>query len=339
MPTPAPSKELKDFLAAYPPAVRKVALRARELLLERRPWLVEKVWPGWKAIGYGIGPKMGDMVVGFGPAKAHLGLHLMNGTRLADPEGLLEGQGKTGRHVKVDSIEMLESRAVQDLVEGAFALAEGGVGFRAGSRAAPAAAAAKQAAAGKPRRTAKQAPRSADWEKPVSDEAVAAKTGRTWDEWLEALDARGCATMAHKEIVAVVGGDFGIGPWWQQMVTVGYERARGLRETNETTDGYQVGASKTVAVDVTDLWKAWEDARRRKRWLPDTFTVRKATAPKSMRITWNDGSDLQVLFYPKGDGKSQVTVDHRKLPDAPRVQAMRAFWKERLDTLKTQLEG
>jgi hypothetical protein len=81
------------------------------------------------------------------------------------------------------------------------------------------------------------------------------------------------------------------------------------------------------------------DARTRARWLPGaTFTVRKATEPKSLRITWGDGSDLQVNFYAKGDAKSMVQVDQRKLPDADAVARMRAYWSERLDEMRTVVE-
>src|SRR5687768_2359813 len=67
----------------------------------------------------------------------------------------------------------------------------------------------------------------------VSDDAVAKSTGKTWDQWFKLLDKAGCAKMNHKEIVAVVAKHFD-GPWWGQMVTVGYEQARGLRELNQS---------------------------------------------------------------------------------------------------------
>ena len=34
----------------------------------------------------------------------------------------------------------------------------------------------------------------------IGDEAVRAKTGRDWAEWLAVLDAAGAAKMTHKEI-------------------------------------------------------------------------------------------------------------------------------------------
>ena len=62
----------------------------------------------------------------------------------------------------------------------------------------------------------------------ISGEAVAKATGRDWDEWLDFLDALDAREMTHREIVCLVAGRGGLANgWWQQMVTVGYEQARG----------------------------------------------------------------------------------------------------------------
>lgn len=172
----------------------------------------------------------------------------------------------------------------------------------------------------------------------IADKNVRAATGKGWDEWFSILDRAGAAKKQHSEIAATLR-DKGVGPWWCQMVTVEYERARGLRDRHETAAGYQVGASKTVNVAVNRLFKAWTDDALRKKWLGNAkFTVRKSTPPKSMRITWGDGSNLDVLFYPKGDAKSYVSVDQRKLGPG-KVESIKEFWKKRLEKLKEILES
>lgn len=174
----------------------------------------------------------------------------------------------------------------------------------------------------------------------ISDEAVQAKTGKTWGQWLKVLDADGARKMTHKEIAKLVNERHGVGPWWCQMVTVGYEQARGLREKHETTAGYQISRSKTVAVPVGRVYKAWQDQRQRGRWLKKPgLTVRTATTNKSMRITWPDGkTSVEVMFYPKGDRKTQVTVQHSKLPDAKAGERMKLYWAEQLGRLHTLLQ-
>ncbi len=69
------------------------------------------------------------------------------------------------------------------------------------------------------------------------------------------------------------------------------------------------------------------------------IVIRKAAAGKSMRITWADGkSTLSVNFYAKGDGKSQVAVQHGKLPDAESAERMKVYWAKALRRLQRFLE-
>lgn len=175
----------------------------------------------------------------------------------------------------------------------------------------------------------------------MSDAAVQAKTGKTWAEWFALLDAAGAKKMDHKQIVAVLNDQHAVGPWWRQTVTVNYEQARGLRAKHETTTGFQVGASRTISASAGQLFKAWKDARTRARWLPETgLVIRKSTPDKSLRITWSDGAThLDVELYPKGETKTQVTIQHSKLPNAAAVTRYKAFWSAALDRLKAQLQA
>jgi uncharacterized protein YndB with AHSA1/START domain len=175
----------------------------------------------------------------------------------------------------------------------------------------------------------------------MSDNAVHAATGKNWDEWLSIMDAAGAAGWTHKQIVAFLHDEHGVGAWWQQMVTVEYERARGLRAKHERPDGFQVSVSKTLSAPVQEAFEAWNDRERRTQWMkqPD-FTVRKATPAKSMRITWIDGqTSLEINFYEKGPGRSQVVAQHSKLQDSDMAAEMKAYWAADLNRLKAYLEG
>jgi len=52
-----------------------------------------------------------------------------------------------------------------------------------------------------------------------------------------------------------------------------------------------------------------------------------------MRVTWDDGSNLQLLFYAKPERRSFVAVQHGKLASRAEAGRMRAFWTERLQVL------
>jgi hypothetical protein len=168
---------------------------------------------------------------------------------------------------------------------------------------------------------------------PVSDAALRAATGRGWDEWLALLDGGNASGMSHAEIAALAGRH-GAEPWWAQTVTVGYERARGLRRVHERPDGYGISVSRTLPVAVEDLFEAWAATERRAAWLHDPgMVVKKATPPKSIRIAWPEGGAVEVRFNARGPAKAQVVVDHRKLATQEEAAAMKEFWNRQLDVL------
>jgi hypothetical protein len=175
----------------------------------------------------------------------------------------------------------------------------------------------------------------------ISDESVKAKTGKTWPQWYRALDRAGAKKMSHKEIVAWITKHHPkLGGWWTQMVTVGYEQNRGLRDKHQKPAGYEISSSRTIEAPVGSVFKAWKEKRTRIRWLAgEDIEIRKATLNKSMRITWSDGaSHINVNFYGRGQGKSQVSVQHGKLRNATQAARMKSFWSKKLNGLKDVLE-
>jgi uncharacterized protein YndB with AHSA1/START domain len=175
----------------------------------------------------------------------------------------------------------------------------------------------------------------------ISLEAIQAKTGKTWPQWLSILDKAGARTMNHKEIMAYLSEHHPkVGGWWTQMVTVGYEQARGLREKHQKPEGFEISVSKTIAVPAAKLFEAWENSKTRGRWLKEKdLVIRKATPSKTMRIPWVDGkSKLDVYFTPKGAQKSQVAVLHGKLSSKTAAARMKAYWAEALERLKDCLQ-
>ncbi len=171
-------------------------------------------------------------------------------------------------------------------------------------------------------------------------ESVKKATGKTWDEWIVILDKEMLFQKPHKEIAKFVNDNYLKSGWWSQMVTVGYEKAKGLRIDSQNSGGFQVGASKTVPVPINILYSFWEDGKKRKQWLSEKFTITKATKDKSMRIKWSDGKTrVDVGFYSKGEGKSQVAVGHEKIPTQKQAKEIQAFWREKLVKLLKQVQN
>jgi hypothetical protein len=59
-----------------------------------------------------------------------------------------------------------------------------------------------------------------------------------------------------------------------------------------------------------------------------------------MRVTWNDKKTvLAIAFLEKGDNKSQIVVQHMKLPNASAATKMKKFWGAALDRLRSLVES
>src|SRR5271157_4310483 len=174
----------------------------------------------------------------------------------------------------------------------------------------------------------------------TSDAAVKAKTGKPWAEWFAILDKAGAKKLDHKTIVAFLHKQYGLGPWWEQMVTVSYEQTRGLRKPHEKPEGYEIAKTKTFGVPLATLYDAWNDREKRRLWLKDPgFEIRKATPDKSLRFTWVDGETQVVAdFYSQDAGKSRVAVQHSKLPSAKAAAGMKAYWAAQLASLQAFLK-
>ena len=170
----------------------------------------------------------------------------------------------------------------------------------------------------------------------MSDAVIKEKTGCTWERWVEALDYHGAAEMSHRDIAKLVSEKYKIGSWWTQTVTVGYERIKGLRARGQQRDGtYGATKSRTFNVPVSDAVRR-VDGRRARATAGSTarsVRVRTATAPKSMRLDWTDGSIIAVGFTSKGKAKSAVALEHSKLPDRDAANRVKEEWSDRLDAL------
>jgi uncharacterized protein YndB with AHSA1/START domain len=176
----------------------------------------------------------------------------------------------------------------------------------------------------------------------TSDETIRRRTGRGWEEWFDLLDEWGAAERTHRETARWLAGQQDAHPlaWNVQAVVSSYERTRGLRAPGEHADGFAITASKTVAVPVERLYDAFVDPSLRGSWLPDgELRERTATRPRSARFDWGDGETrVHVTFSAAGDDRSRAALQHVRLPDAAEADRMKAYWRERVASLKQELE-
>ena len=168
----------------------------------------------------------------------------------------------------------------------------------------------------------------------ISDEAVKAKTGKTWEAWFKILDKADATKMTHTEIAALLYDKFKCPPWWSQMVANQFEQERGLRKKHEMFDGYQISVSKTIQIQLSRIFSFCSNPKSRGGWLGESIEPSTVNKNKNIRSLWTDGkSRIEFAFYDKDGSKCQLVIQHNKIPDAKTAQKMKAYWKKKIEDL------
>jgi uncharacterized protein YndB with AHSA1/START domain len=175
----------------------------------------------------------------------------------------------------------------------------------------------------------------------MTDDAMERGSGRTLAAWLEILDAWGATERKHPEIARWLVAEHGIPGWWAQSVTVGYEKARGMRAVVPAPGGFSVTVSRTIAVAPERVTEAFTEERMRERWLPGApISVRTVRPGRSARFDWAEPtSRIAFNLASNGERRTQISLIHERLPDADAAQRMKVLWRGALAALKELLEA
>jgi hypothetical protein len=107
-----------ELLDITPDPLKSVVRQLRKIVLEVDPYAVEVVRLGDRAATFGTGPqKMKQGYVYVLPHKSWVNLGFFRGVALSDKKGLLEGSGKSMRHIKVHTVEQANDAAVRELIK------------------------------------------------------------------------------------------------------------------------------------------------------------------------------------------------------------------------------
>ena len=116
-----PDPQLLAFLEVYDRPVRDLALALREAILEEAPDASESVYQVYTvAIWFGFSGKMKDMFCYIATNAKHVNLGFPRGALLPDPNRVLEGEGKTMRHIKFRSLAEMERPFVRRYIQAAM---------------------------------------------------------------------------------------------------------------------------------------------------------------------------------------------------------------------------
>ena len=103
--TKLPDRRLLSYLAPYDPHVADLTLALRDLVLEEAPDAIESLSKGY-ALGIGFsftGKPLKDGFCHIVTYPSHVNLGFNRGALLPDPHGVLEGSGKSIRHITIRS--------------------------------------------------------------------------------------------------------------------------------------------------------------------------------------------------------------------------------------------
>src|ERR1700736_4046354 len=116
-----PDPQLLGFLTAYDRPIADLALALREIILEEAPDASESIYQVYTvAIWFGFSGKMKDMFCYITTNAGHINLGFPRGAALPDPNRVLEGDGKTMRHIKFKSRRDLDRPFVRRYIQAAM---------------------------------------------------------------------------------------------------------------------------------------------------------------------------------------------------------------------------
>lgn len=118
---PAPSEELIRMLSNYDLSVGELALELREMVLKEAPASVERLVQVYALVfWYSLTGKMSDAFCQVVIYPKGVNLMFNRGAELEDPHGVLVGEGKIIRHIKVRAPEDLENPHLRKFIRAAL---------------------------------------------------------------------------------------------------------------------------------------------------------------------------------------------------------------------------
>ena len=116
-----PDEELIRLLSQFDLKVGELALGLRDIVLEEAPAAIEKTIRVYALVfWYSLTGKMGDAFCQVVIYPKGVNLMFNRGAELADPDGVLVGEGKIIRHIKVRRPEDLKNRNLRKFIRAAL---------------------------------------------------------------------------------------------------------------------------------------------------------------------------------------------------------------------------
>ena len=176
-----------------------------------------------------------------------------------------------------------------------------------------------------------------DMVKSSNTSAVAAATGRSWDDWVTLLDQSDARQMNHTQIAALalelMPDSVEQKEWWAQHTAVAFGQHAGLRVPGQTSSGdFQLSTTRTVPGNMDETLQAWLEIIDSRTEFGDVPIEGEPSTSSTdrwryWRVALADGTRVVVNISEKPGGKSTVGLQHSKLDSSEAIQYWRPIWK------------
>ena len=116
--TETPARQLEGFLAKYTPEMVRATKQSLSRMRKQVPGATELVYDNYNAlvIGFGPGERASEAVFSIVSFPRWVTLCFLQGRGLADPHGLLKGNGSRVRNIRLESPATLDRPEVRALL-------------------------------------------------------------------------------------------------------------------------------------------------------------------------------------------------------------------------------
>ena len=121
-----PASQLASFIAKFDAPTAKRIKDCRKIMRARLPTANELVYDNYNffVIGYSPTERPSDSVFSIAAGANGVGLAILHGATLKDPDGILEGQGVQNRFIRLPTAARLKDPAVERIIAAAITQAK-----------------------------------------------------------------------------------------------------------------------------------------------------------------------------------------------------------------------
>ena len=126
MATKSAERQLDGFLNAYTPEIAELARKILAKLRKRLPHAMELVYDNYNALAIGFAPseRASEGIFSIAIYPRHINFFFLQGAKLRDPEGLLQGEGSVVRHIRLEDEKTLDRPDVKAMMATAMKMAK-----------------------------------------------------------------------------------------------------------------------------------------------------------------------------------------------------------------------